>query len=616
MLFYAVTNIWGLLKALIFGLPLYAAVISALVGANKYLDKPPKSQPQLKDQRRIFLVAGTIFLSTQILAISSRLMTQERSVVYFVIEYVAILAVSFQILCGSRIDKKRTLAILGEVGAFFFLEIACKTLPFSYYGGNTDIMFHESYARSIIENGHILSAGSESYSWFPLMHVLTATYTQVASAASTEQAILLLFAVCGFCVPFVLHSIAKHFTRDVSFALTMAFVGSLGYSILSFFSEGMPYALAFFFFLFILLIALRLRITARLSVVGVTFIIAIVLTHQVSIPFFATSLLLAIALFRTYRSAERKAWFSDFSIFFLLCSIYIAYSVISAIDFYGALILSPLPNNEVRLPLSSFGESPILAEYAGNLSIMILYYFLFAGILYTLGYLTPFKKTPRRHLVALVALIAAFLYAPGVPQTISLLRMYILVGYRLSLVVEGAVFFMVVIALVGILRNASNWKRIAVPIAVATMVFGGISSSVNTNDTFALGGAGEKAKIYFEETDMSSIYFVRSESANTTVFADWISGRYMNTHEIGVVVPSIEPDGSILFGGNSLIYLKTSDLETNGLFFYHADVGTLAEFPKLGPMSAAPFEDSVDVVYDCGGIVICTWPDETRIGGK
>jgi low affinity Fe/Cu permease len=616
MLFYAVTSFWGLLRVLIFALPLYAAVISALVGANKYLVNSSEGQPQLKNQRRIFLVAGTIFLSTQILAISSRLVTQERSVVYFAIEYVAVMAISFQVLCGSRIDKTRALAILGEVGAFFFLEIACKTLPFSYYCGNTDIMLHESYAKSIIENGHILSAGSEGYSLFPLMHVLSASYAQVASAASTEQAILLLFAVCGFCIPFVVCGIAKHVTRDMSFALTMAFVSSLGYAMLSWFSEGMPYALAFFFFLFILLIALRLRITARLSLVGVAFIIAIVLTHQVSIPYFAASLLIAIALFRTYRLAGRKARFSGFSMFFLLCLIYVAYSIISAISFYGVLILRPIPHNEIRLPLSSFGESLILVKYAGNLSVMILYYFLFAGILYTLGYFTPFKRTSHRYLVALAGLIAAFLYAPGVPQTISLLQMYISVGTRLSLVVEGAVFFIVVIALIGILKNASKWKRIAVPIAVATMVFGGISSVLNTNDTFALGGTGEKAIIHFEETDMFSIYFVRSESANTTVFADWISGRYMNTHEIRTVVPSVEPDGSVFYGGDSLIYLKTVDLETNGLFFYHVDIGNVAEFPKLGPMSAAPFKDSVDVIYDCGGIAICTWPDETRIGGK
>jgi hypothetical protein len=508
--------------------------------------------------------------------------------------------------------------ILVEMGALLSLEILLKTLAFPYYLGNTDIAFHEQFAHNIVVEGHV-GDFMGYYRFFPVLHITSAVLTLCLPTLTTAMTIRVLFCGCGFVLPLILFSILHRTTKRFDFAVTASFLGSFGAMIVINLGEGMPHFLAFIFVLYILMVVLRGARNMRFYLAGLAFLIAIVFTHQVSIPYFIAVLVGFYLLYHHFFQIDSKAFRSGLHFIFLIAFFYVAYSVIQALSFYGNLLSLFSISADVNLPPQLVTQSaPSYSYYfLMRIPLAVMLSLAFLGILSFSGYSNAPTVSLRARPLTIIGLVATFSVVPGFYSLSEFLGRYVGGGGRNLVFSELVVACFVALFLLRSRAHSRRRTRFVIVLALWIVVFGSFINSMNTEDTDALGTIGTLPRVYYGNRDISGLTYLESHPEIGSLLSDFRSSRFLGAHGVVSYSPYMGANGTVGFPSGSTVYLKSGDLESNGVAFIQPGSGGAFDltFTNLGPISSVFFRDQNNVVFDLGTIQVVVCQKESWIGG-
>jgi len=555
-----------------------------------------------------------LFISSEIVLVGTRLMSTERTPIYFAIQTVALLLLSIQIFVVDLSSSRRISMILAEIGILVAFNDLATILPFPYYLGATDAVFHNHWAQQIIADGHI-DKSMGGYFFFPAMHVLTASLSEIVPWLSAAQAIHVIFAILGFAIPFVVYSISSRVTSNKSYSILVAFFVSLGYVLLAYRSDAMPYCLAYIFSLFILLTSIRIGLSRRHGYVGIVFIIVLVFTHQVSIPYIILVLTATLLVLRQYRNPRQFNTVVSLSLIQVLVVVFIAYSALCSIRYYDSLLLFPVQSADVNISTSPISAGALGQRYLDNALFSFMLFLCFLGIFSYTGYSYPFKRLAHSRSMLYLGLVSLFFYIPGISELSPAVNVYLGAGLRHALFAEPVVMAFVAVAIV---RNRLNYqprRRLLLAIVVSLVVLGGVIYPVSLRDTSAFD-SGPKAKVYLNQEELAGTGFIEVRSSGKIVETDYYCARFLEANGVNAMIPSVGPNNSIAFPPDTLVLVRVSQLESNALYFYNTsiDQGFRAHFEVLYPVDIDPFRSTVNVLYDSGGILVSSWFEVSALG--
>jgi len=555
-----------------------------------------------------------LFISSEIVLVGVRLMSAERTLIYFAIQTVALLSLSIQIFVYNLSSSRRISVILAEIGILVAFNDLAMTLPFPYYLGNTDAVFHSHWAQQIIADGHI-GKSMGGYIFFPAMHVLTASLSEVVPWLSTAQAVHVIFAVLGFAMPFVVYSISSGVTSNKSYSILVAFFVSLGYVLLAYRSDAMPYCLAYVFSLFILLASIRIGLRREYGYVGIVFIIVLVFTHQVSVPYIILVLTVALLVLRQYGNLRQFNTIGSFSFIKVLVVVFIAYSAFCSIQVYGSLLLIPVQSADVDLSTSPISAGALVQRYLVNSLFSFMLFLCFLGIFSYTGYSYPFKRLAHSRLLLCLGLVSLFFYIPGISSLSPAVDLYLSAGLRHALFAEPVAMAFVAVAIVRNRLNNQSRRRLLLAIVVSLVVLGGVIYPVSLRDTFVFD-SGPKPKVYLDREELAGTAFVEVRSSDRIVETDYYCARFLEANGVNAMIPSVGPNNSIPFPPDTLALVRVSQLESHALYFYNTPLGQelRAQSELLYPVDIDLFRSTVNVVYDSGGIIVTSWFEVSALG--
>jgi len=602
-------------------LPLVAALTLSILSVNRKFLPQTRIGAKPTTSRIVFLFLVASFASTQLVSAAVRLLSIERNLLYFAIEGLGVFIVSLQICYGCSVSKSRSQIVLAEIGILIALEVLLKTFTFPYYVSTGDISYHEEYMRVIISTGHI-GGFMGVYQNMPALHILSATTAILNPLLSGPRAILIVFVLCGFSMPFLFHSILSKLTRNVFFTMVFSFVGPMGFSILDFLSQGLPYVLAVFFFLFLLLATVSTltssRAIPRYVVLALVFTLLLVISHQVSIPFIIGLCLLSLVLYRRFFNLHSRRSGSGYRLVLILVVVYVAYSSFDMILFYGGVFRGFILTNEV-LPVANLpSDSSLFYYFLRRIPLAALLFLAFLGFLSFAGYSFPFYSNPRSKPVLTTGVVAFFFYIPGLSALSQFVYQYVAAGPRNSVFAEQFVLSFVALSISRTRITNRTGGTFVLVLALSLIVFGAIVSETNTTDTNELGSSSPTPKVYFDNEEVGSLIFLQSHSAGIDVWSDFVTSRFLIAHNVLSEFPSVEANNSVLFPSNSFVYLRIAELQRNGLCFYQPAYGYsfFLKFQMLYPTETGGFENENNVVFDSGGTVLLQCTEFARLGGS
>jgi len=605
------------LRSLFVFLPLVASILVSLRsmrrGSTPYLQM---DKVRLDSSLRFYsLVSFFIFLESASIAV--RLLTVERSILYFFFQGLAVFVVSLQVVSFGSRSLDRSKVILIEMGVLLSLEILLKTLTFSYYQGNTDVEFHEQYAYNIMVNGHV-GDFMGSYMYFPVLHITSAVLTLCVSTLTTARAIFVLFCVCGFVLPLILFSILHRTTNNLGFALTASFLGSFGSAIVAFLAEGMPQFLACILFLYLLMLILRVAGNMRFHLAGLVILITIIFTHQVSIPYFIAALVVFYLLYRHLYRIDSKAFRSGLHFIFLIAFSYVAYSVIQALSYYEyVLSLFSIPTGvDIPGPLELQGTGSYFDYFLLHIPWVVMILLAFLGILSFSGYSGVPRIYPRARPLIFAGLVSTFAVIPGFSSLSQFLRQYVAGGERFMVFPELVVACFMALFLLRSGAHSRHRTRCVIALTLSVVVLSAFIDDGNVQDTGGIGRINPIPRSYYDNRDISGLKYLESHAEIGGLSSDFRSSRFLEAHGVACHSPNTGTNGTVSFPGGSTVYLRSGDLASTGLIFQSEGVSAFQPaFTSLHPTSSIFFRGQNNVVFDSGTIQVVVCQKESWIGG-
>jgi hypothetical protein len=377
----------------------------------------------------------------------------------------------------------------------------------------------------------------------------------------------------------------------------------------------MPYCLAYVFSLFILLASIRIGLIRRYGYVGIVFIIVLVFTHQVSIPYIILVLTVTLLILRQFRNLRQFNTTWSLSLIQVLVVVFIAYSALCSIGFFGSLILLPVQPVDVNLSTSPISAGALSQYYLDYSLLSFIIFLCFLGIFSYTGYSYPFKWLVHSRSLLYLGLVSLFFYIPGISSRSPAVDMYLGVGLRTALFAEPVVMAFVALAIVRNRLNCQSRRRLVLAVVVSLVVLGGVIYPVSLRDTFAFDG-GPKPKVYLDQEELAGTGFIEERSSGKIVETDYYCARFLLANGVSAMAPPVGPNNSIAFPPDTLVLVRVSQLESNALYFYNISMnqGLSAGFEILYPVDTDSFRSTVNVLYDSGGILVSGWYEVSAIG--
>jgi hypothetical protein len=550
---------------------------------------------------------AAFFFLIEALSVFVRLTSNERTLTYFALEGLAIFALSVQVLIWRGRGGLAKLLMLNQIGVFVALEIALKTLPLPYYTGNTDIIGHEQFVRGITESGHIGSFMG-NYQFVPVFDVISSLVHSSLNLGRYEDAILVFCSVMGYSLPFMFYAILKRIGASGHHSMLYALIAPLSFAMLNSLSQGVATMLTFLFLLLLLFVSLSATRAGRMSVVGLVTCVALILSHQVSIPVIIVVLFLTLVIWGRSREFSIREMRAKLRPVFILAIGYILYQSLYLLGFYSEILSGMAFTSDVSVPASyrvTLSDHFVRNFLIVNAPFSIWLFFIFYGWLsYTKTGIRHPKNRFKTPLLILGALAVAT-YIPGLIGLIRFLEEYLTVGGRNVLVAEPLVIWFALFTLCKLNSSMRFRGRIILACVVSIVLLGSVMSQSNTLDTSATEALNPRSSTDFRTSELASFSFSRDFAAGQLLVTDFVSSRYLASNGVLASQPLVLVDVGVLFSVGSTVLLRTTELSTNPLNYY-SDVHTILipKFVSIGPTDVSQFASQSDVVYSSGSVDI------------
>lgn len=589
--------------------PFIAAFAFSLLPSPRVTHTSAKMPQGLFHSKFILPFFLTVFLLMEALSLYARLATDERTIVYFGLQGLAILVVSIQV-STCRIDGRLVkLLVLSQIGFLVAFEIALKTIPLPYYTGSTDIIQHEANVRGIVESGHIGSFMG-NYQFAPVFHVISSAIHIGSDISSYQEAILVFSSIIGYTLPFVFYSILSRLGTGSRHAMLFALIATPSYVLIADLSAGVPSLLTFLLMLLFLHISLWGKSIGRTSVVLALIALTMIMSHQVSIPVYIVVLLTTLVIWGRSCRFGRLELRARLRPAFLLAVMYVAYQSGYLLGFYSRIFKGLDFTPDVWIPDES---QVILADdYVRNFVIVytplsILLFLAFLGWLSYAKNQSSYRPNGRNIPILLLGALAIATYIPGFSSLIRFIEEYLTIGGRGNLIAEQLVVWFAVLVL---FRQHSVFAlrgRVTLACIVTVILTASVMSQANTLDTSATEVLNPRSSTYFTDSELMSFSFVDKHAPNLLILTDFASSRYINLNGGSASDPEILYNSGVLFPAGSTVLLRTSELSSSPLNFYAVEDSILVpRFVSVKPVEVDSVLHLSNVIYSSESVDVLT----------
>ena len=594
--------------AMSYVIPFLAAIAVALSRPSWAVSSKVTEIPRWFPRPSISLICmAAFFFLIEALSIFVRLTSNERTLTYFALEGLAIFALSVQVLIWRGRGGFAKLLMLNQIGVLVALEIALKTLPLPYYTGNTDIILHEQFVRGITESGHIGSFMG-NYQFVPVFHVISSLVYSSSNLGRYEDAILILCSMMGYSLPFVFYAILRRVGASGHHSMLYALIAPLSFVMLNSLSFGVAGMLTFLFFLLFLFVSLSATRTGRMSVVGLVTSVALILSHQVSIPVIIVVLFLTLVIWGRSRGFSILEMRAKLRPVFILAIAYILYQSLYLLGFYSGILSGMVFTTDVTIPTSYLAT--LSGNYIRNFLIIntpfsIWLFFIFYGWLSYLKTGIRHPKSKFRAPLFVLGALAIAIYIPNLTGLISALDEYLALGGRNVLVAEQLVIWFGLFTLCKLNSSMRFRGRIILACVVSIVLLGSVMSQSNTLDTSATQVLNPRSIADFRTSELASFSFSRDFAANQLILTDFVSSRYLASNGVLVSPPLALADVGVSFPAGSTVLLRTTELSTGTLPYLSSEQAVLVpHFVSISHADISQIASESDVVYSSGSVDI------------
>lgn len=338
--------------------------------------------------------------------------TSVRPWYYFLFVLMIIICILFQIL-STNINKT---LILGEIILTNLSLIFGVVLKYPLYFGGTDTIPHIFFSKITSISGHVIPLDLDTtYASFPLYHIFVAIGGDILNL-DTKTALFLLTSLSFILVVPIIFLLFRNIIREPRILLLTCLCFSLSSTVVFYGTYVVTRALAFILFMIILYLitcASTKAQSVKYNLLAVILAIALIATHQVSLPQFVILLLLFVI-------CESMCNVKIINRIFLLSLIilFLGYWFFSSAGiFVEALINSRISSVhlEALVIKSTVGIGNEYSYLLSNISVIISLFFILIGIAYLLSQKDMIKYGS---VFALFGLVTGFIYIPNPLQTL------------------------------------------------------------------------------------------------------------------------------------------------------------------------------------------------------
>lgn len=586
--------------AMVYVAPFIAAFAVSLLPSQRVTNSSTKMAKNLFHSKFILPFFLTAFLLIEVLSLYARHATDERTIVYFGLQGLAIFVVSIQVF-ACRIDGWLAKSlVLTQIGFLVAFEIALKTIPLPYYTGSTDIIQHEANVRGIVESGHIESFMG-NYQFAPAFHVISSAIYLVSSISSYQEAILVFSSIIGYTLPFVFYSVLSRLGTCSRHAMLFALVATQSYVLVADLSAGVPSLLTFLFMLLFLHVSLCGKSVGRIGVVLVIIALTMIMSHQVSIPVYIVVLLTTLVIWGKHSRFGRLELRARLRPALLLAVMYIAYQSGYLLGFYSRIFEGLDLTPDVWIPDTS---QVILADdYVRNFVIVytpfsVLLFLAFLGWLSYAKNQSGYRTNGRNIPILILGALAIATYIPGFLSLIRFIEEYLTIGGRNNLIAEQLVVWFAVLVLHKQHSISALRGRVFLTCIVTVVLLASVMSQANTLDTSATEVLNPRSSTYFTESELMSFSFVNNHAQDLLVLTDFVSSRYIDLNGGSASDPEILYNSGVLFPAGSIVLLRTSELSSSPLNFYAVEDSILVpRFVSVKPVEMSSTLHLSNIIY-------------------
>ncbi|WP_248516893.1 hypothetical protein [Salinarchaeum laminariae] len=444
------------------------------------------------------------------------------------------------------------------------LSVYSVTLKYSFYIGQSDLLFHLRASRYVYENGEAFHGLIRSYQSFPLFHVAIASFAKVFGI-SVELAWAITSPIIFSATIFLTYCIAQYFFKDAKYGLYSATIYSLLPTVVFYNQYFVTRVAGFVAFAFIFYFSIRSRSDLRFLPISIVMALYMLLVHQVSYPqaMVIFTLFVLSAGFVRGRINKRTTYFLT-----TLAILFIGYWVFVANQFTEFLILTRVqgvmsPTSTTLPEVGSDFHHPGYYTYIyilATLSLVSVHYLL-----------RDTTKGPLRGLGIFMLLLAP-LYIPNPLHTFWITRDLFRVD-RFALLLSPILAILLATGIqigVGALKD-SRFRPIPACIVILlifTSITAGTAAPVAADvDQFSWTGP----RAHLTESEESALtYADQSLPIDDQVLADRDSARYLNEYRTGTEPDSMRNRANIFTRNltsarDSPILLRSDQFETGGI---------------------------------------------------
>lgn len=531
------------------------------------------------------LCAYAIFFAASIVIL---FLSKSRPLVYFIIAALIPGVILAQILYRNSFSKSKLGLILFEIILYSLSLIWGIALKYPLYFGDTDLLYHMYYIKTIIETGHI-GLISVDYQNFPLYHILIAVGTKLTDLFFKYT----LFIIIGFSWQIGIifaYLVFNRICNSKQLSLLSCLLFATSPYFIFYGSEAITRSLAFVLFMFLM----YLITYKHAKFVFLAFIImwALILTHHISTLFIIAIFFMIYVIQKSVFGGSQESS-NIISLPFVLLII---------VCFFSYLIWVAYLLMESTLPswLNALISNDILIKSEtrpGNEITFLLTnsYYPFAIFLALLGIGSVLKVNKKRDsnlgimVVALTSLIFMLLYVPGplnlFPQAdIALIYRFsllvlpfiaLMMAYGLKYLINSNRFF-------GLIETGQKSLIYLVLLFVVAISFFSMISGENARDCPYFPHVSTSASNYFNRAELESFYFINQNGNKfLTLYGDYFTVR--NQYSLsGFTSRRVIKGGDISYMNHGYLILRIGEFNRRRclLFSPHGSTSIIYRYKK------------------------------------
>lgn len=554
----------------------------------------------LESRTRPFGRLPQVFVFLYVVSLSLLMGSDSRPIGYFAL-IVALVAV---ILAETQLQgvNRRSGTVLLQIAALLLNLALGQTLTLPFYFGGGDVFDHMHSASTIISMGHITQAMGD-YQYFPLFHLLNAQSALLNGLDMKTSYFVtsgLMFAVT---VPLVF-LLVRRLTRNVGLSLVITLVYAVTREVVYYDMYTVTRSMAFLFCLLILYLFMIRGHSLAYEALIVLVTLALVLTHQITLPVFSAMLggfmLLCLVVYR-------RIYLVGYHYFFFLVVAYLSYWMFLASPFFERSAAG-LIRVDSDIPLPGVGQLKLPWQMS-LLSTMDYAIFVFLALLGMMLLLRRQTGTSAElRLFALSSIVCLALFVPG-------LSTYVLPGYlayRLPIMMSPFVCMAAGVSgwlILKRLREKSAMARLRTTLGVCLLLSYCLASPIllaGATDVDLTRWIGHQNHQYFTQAEVSSFSFVSTAGATNPSASDYTAYQYLHsylglTHVAGTLA-AVEATGDGLFLFREAEY--HGNLKLPFLVIQPGYRDTLQYLTSTGDAEPFAFVDRRETVYANGAVSI------------